>query len=86
MGEKVEEKKLEFPPLFETFRSAGWINSAAPKKQEIEEKLQGLTINAVTEEMPEEDDCSWIRQLAPGEVLNNWVEYERAIHVTDLEM
>ncbi|OMO87476.1 hypothetical protein COLO4_20650 [Corchorus olitorius] len=60
MGEKVEEKKMDFPPLFETFRSVGWMNGATPKELEIEEKHQSLIIIAVKEEMLEEDDCPWI--------------------------
>ncbi|OMO52514.1 Aspartic peptidase [Corchorus capsularis] len=87
MGGEVDEKRMEFPPLFQTFRSSGWVNKVAPQEEQtIEEKLQGLTINVITEELSEDDECPWIRQLAPGEVLNNWVEYERAILISDLEM
>jgi len=72
MGHGVEEKRMRFPPLYETFKSAGWVNNAASVGESgIEGKLQNLDINAVTDDTLEEQDCPWIRELAPGEVLNN---------------
>ncbi|OMO62254.1 hypothetical protein CCACVL1_22930 [Corchorus capsularis] len=70
IGSSAEEIKMEFPPLHQTFRSAGWVNGAMPQEvQEVEDKLQDLGIHAVTEEMPEREECPWIRPMAPGATL-----------------
>ncbi|OMP14200.1 hypothetical protein COLO4_00186 [Corchorus olitorius] len=87
MGHRVEEKKMKFPPLFETFKSAGWANSdMSEEEQEMVKKMQGLDVNAVSDDGQEENDCPWIRELTPVEVLSNWVEYEGAVFVDDSDM
>ncbi|OMP05817.1 hypothetical protein COLO4_08532 [Corchorus olitorius] len=80
-----KETKMEIPPLSQTFRSVRWLNKK--RRQSVDEtematkKVSEQIICATMEETIE--PYPWIRKLAPGEVLSNWVKYERAIFVDD---
>ncbi|OMP12815.1 hypothetical protein COLO4_02728 [Corchorus olitorius] len=54
------------------------------KKEEIDQKMKGLVVNAVAEEMPRSH--SWVYPMAPREELDNWEAYDCAVLMTDLEM
>ncbi|OMP06875.1 hypothetical protein COLO4_07830 [Corchorus olitorius] len=83
-----KETKMEIPPLSQTFRSVGSLNEKI--KQSVEET------EMVTKKVSEHIICAtmegtieshpWIHELAPGEELDNWEAYDRAVLMADLEM
>ncbi|OMO77592.1 reverse transcriptase [Corchorus capsularis] len=81
-GEPYEAGKMEFPPLYHTFRSAGWENSSkkidalhlATEVSAVRGKFMELSVNAV--EDGSEDRCPWIYPAESGSEEVNWTEFE----------
>ncbi|OMO96485.1 hypothetical protein COLO4_15242, partial [Corchorus olitorius] len=75
MGKSTSEGgKIDARALYQNFRSSGCngegTNQQAHEKEEIDQKMKGLAVNAVAEEMPRSH--SWVYPMAPGEELDNW--------------
>ncbi|OMO51910.1 hypothetical protein COLO4_37475 [Corchorus olitorius] len=72
----------------ENFKPSGWVdgdmNQQAQEGEEIDQKMKGLAINAVTEEIP--GSHPWVYPIAPGGELDNWEAYDCAILLSNLEM
>ncbi|OMP08738.1 hypothetical protein COLO4_06166 [Corchorus olitorius] len=79
-----KETKMEIPPLSQTFRSVGWIRQSVEETEMVTEKVSEHIICATMEEAIESHP--WIHELAPGEELENWKAYDRAVLMKDLEM
>ncbi|OMO71252.1 hypothetical protein COLO4_28335 [Corchorus olitorius] len=70
MGKATTEgKKIDARALYQNFKPFGWDgedkDQQGQEEEEMDQKMKGLAINAVTEEEPESHP--WVYPMAPGE-------------------
>ncbi|KAA3460987.1 RNA-directed DNA polymerase (Reverse transcriptase), Ribonuclease H-like protein [Gossypium australe] len=76
--EEIKWEPMTFPPLSKIFVSGGILypDRGMTAREETEEMLGNLSINAISEERAEERTLFGIRPCAPGSVLSNWTVEE----------
>ncbi|OMO50255.1 putative esterase protein [Corchorus olitorius] len=80
--------KIEAWSLYQNFRPFGWDdedkNQQVQEGEDIDQRMKGLAINAVIEEIP--GSHPWVYPTALGEELDNWEAYDCAILMSNMEM
>ena len=72
-GEDVSWEPMSFPKISESFILGGVIYSGLIKEDELQDKLEALEINVITEE--KEESRGYLKEIhpyTPGTILNNW--------------
>ena len=62
---------MTFPPLYETFKSVGFVYPELPVMPS-EEAFSTLSINGIRDDEELKDICSMIRSCSLGHELSNW--------------
>ena len=68
---KIEGEPMTFPPLYETFKSVGFVYPELPMMPP-EETFSTLSINVIGDDEELKDICSMICPCSPGHELSNW--------------
>jgi len=86
----MEIGRMEFPPISQSFVSAGWINMNQQEEvtisvQCVQEALEHVSIQAIDDKEPSQLD-NLIFETAPGIELDNWSTMEIPGIFSDNEM
>ena len=68
---KIKGEPMTFPPLYETFKSVGFVHPELPMTPP-EEAFSTLSINVIGDDEELKDICSMICPCSPGHELSNW--------------
>ena len=68
---KIEGEPMTFPPLYETFKSVGYVYLELPMMPP-EEAFSTLSINVIGDDEKLKDIYSMICPCSPGHELSNW--------------